>query len=148
MLASLLSGSFLGVFGSIGTGVLNFFKQRQANKHELDVLAAQKDLALIAGNNNLILEAFKTLQSSYGVDTATYQGANFPSVDWWRGMVRPITLLFLVVMSTILALWAFKKVGIGSMLTENIVEHAVKSVYEFTGLAIGWYFGSRSLVFF
>mgnify|MGYP001608443843 CR=1 FL=1 len=144
-LASIMSGGMLGILGSVGAGVLNFFKQRQADQHALNVLAAQKDLIIATGNNQAMLEAFKTLQGSYESDKETYINAKFLSVDWFRGMQRVFVLIFLVVASTSLALWAFSKVGIGSLLTEGIAEHAIKETFRFTSMAIGYIFGSREL---
>lgn len=142
-LTSLLGGGFLGVFGSIGSGVLNFFKQKQDHAHELAVLKQQTETAIAVGGNQITLEAYKAFQSSYESDKATY--ANAGIVDTIRGLVRPVVTIYLVLVASVLAGWSFSKVGIGSILTESVVEHAVKAIYDFTGMALGFYFGSRSL---
>ena len=144
-LISLLGGTTLGALGSLGMGILGFFKQNQANKHELEIMAANLEFAKAAGENKISLEAYKTLQGSYETDKETYVNARFPSVDWFRGMVRPALVSLLTLASTILALWAFSRVGIGSILTESIVEHSIQSLYRFTEFSIGWYFGNRQI---
>ena len=144
-LASLFGGTALGVLGSIGTGILAHFKQKQSDKHEMAVLAAQKDLAIVMVNNATVIEAYEAMQGSYEVDKEAYVSAKFPSVDWFRGMVRPFLVAMLSSSCVTLALWSFYKVGIETYVVENIVDHSIKALFRFTEFSIGWYFGNRQV---
>jgi len=144
-LASLFGGTALGVLGSIGTGVLSYFKQKQSDKHELEVLASRTELAEAMGDNAAILEAYKVMQGSYEVDKEAYVNAKFPSVDWFRGMVRPCLVAMLSSSCVTLALWSFYKVGIETYVVESIVDHSIKALFRFTEFSIGWYFGNRQV---
>ena len=144
-LASLFGGTALGVLGSIWTGILAHFKQKQADRHQMEVLAAQRDFAIAAGNNTLAIEAYRVMGGSYEVDKEAYVSAKFPSVDWFRGMVRPCLVAMLSSSCVVLALWSFYKVGIETYVVENIVDHSIKALIRFTEFSIGWYFGNRQV---
>lgn len=144
MITSLLSGSVLGIFGAIGSEVLGFFKERQKNKHELEVLAAQKEIAVVAANSAVMLEAYKALVTSYDADKSSYSSGHLSSVDIVRGLTRPVLTAFFVITACGVSIWSLQKVGIGSILTEQLADFSIRSLFNMAGMSVSWWFGSRS----
>jgi len=140
-LTSLLSGGMLGIFGAIGTGVLDFFKVKQKNKQDLEIMDKQLEFAKAAGSNAALLETIKLMGSSYEHDKATYQNAGY--VDVVRGLVRPAITLYLVAVASVIALWAFKKVGLEQVVVSEVAKYSIYSCLELAGICIVWYFGGR-----
>src|SRR3990167_6002525 len=91
--SSLLSGSVIGLLGSVGTGVLDFFKQKEKNKHELAMLSAQKSLVEAQGASAVSIENAKSFGQSFDVDKATY--ANQAGFVGWQGLI--FNLLMVIV---------------------------------------------------
>lgn len=141
--SSLLTGGTLGILGAIGTGVLDIFKTKEKNKHDLAMITANIELAKASGNNLAVIEAIKLAGSSYEHDKAAYVNAGF--VDIIRGLVRPILTTYLVVISSILAIWAFRKVGVEPVVVAEISKYSVSTCLELTSICIVWYFGSREI---
>ena len=142
--ASIFSGGALGVLGAVGSGVLDFFKTKEANKQELAVLAAQKDLAVTAATSATLLETIKLTAASYEQDKAAYVG-DIGWVDQMRGALRPLVTVYLVAMSSGLAYWSFKKVGIETAVVAEIAKYSVYTCLDLTSMCISWYFGSRQM---
>lgn len=141
--ASLLSGGALGVFGAVGSGVLDYFKTKERNKQELAVISAQKDLILAQADSATLLETIKMMGASYENDKATYVGAGF--VDTVRGLLRPAVTVYLVAITTGLAVWAFRRVGLEQAVVAEIAKFAVYTCLDLTGLCVAWYFGARQI---
>ncbi len=141
--ASVLSGGSLGVLGAIGSGVLDFFKTKEANKQELAVLAAQKDLAVTAASSATMLESMKLLGTSYEQDKAAYAGAGW--ADNIRAMIRPVLLAILVLTSVYLAIWSTGKVSLETAVISEIAKYSVFTCLDLTAMGISWYFGSRQM---
>lgn len=141
--ASVLSGGSLGVLGAVGSGVLDYFKTKEANKQELAVLAAQKDLAITAASSATMLESMKLLAASYDHDKAAYIGAGWQ--DSIRAMVRPVLLTILVGVSVYLALWATSLTNLETAVISEIARYACFTCLDLTAMGISWYFGSRQM---
>ena|SRR3990167_3068956 len=157
-LGSLLSGSVLGIFGAVGTGVLDFFKEKQRNKHELEMLSAQRDLIEAQGKNAVTLENAKNFGASHESDKATYANQeamtgwtglvfNFlmAIVDFLRGFTRPGLTWYFTILSTLLAIYALETVGVDAELLKRVAEYAVAAALELTGVCVTWWFGQRSI---
>jgi hypothetical protein len=140
---SIFSGGALGVVGAIGSGVLDFFKTKEANKQELAVLAAQKDLAITAANSATVLETIKLMSASYDNDKATYIGAGWQ--DSIRAMIRPVLVTVLTVTSIYLTWSAVGKVGMDSAVMSEIAKYGVYTCLDLCSMAVSWYFGSRQM---
>lgn len=142
-ITSVLSGGSLGVLGAIGSGVLDFFKTKEANKQELAVLAAQKDLAITAASSATVLESIKLMAASYEQDKATYIGAGWQ--DSVRAMIRPILLAILVITSVYLAVSSYDRVASDVAVLSEIARYAVFTCLDLTAMGVSWYFGSRQM---
>lgn len=142
-LTSLFSGTLVGVFGSIGSEVLNFFKEKQKHKHDLEILDKQKELAIVAANNLVVLETIKLLASSYENDRAHYSVEHLSYVDQIRGLVRPVLTTYLTLIATGIAIHCVTKIGWGTILMDRVSEYTVYATFELLGTCVGWYFGSR-----
>ena len=144
VIGSIVSGGALGVFGAVGSGVLDYFKTKERNKQELAVIAAQKELALANANSTAVLEGLKILGSSYDHDKATY-GKDTGVVDLLRGTLRPIVTYLLLGISIYLAIWASRQVTLEMDIIKEIAKYAVYTCLDLAALCISWYFGARQI---
>lgn len=144
-LGSILSGGALGVFGAIGSGYLEYKKTQEANKHQLAVISAQKDLALAQGQNTVLLETIKLMGASYENDKEAYTSTKLFSVDGYRGTLRPNITYLLVGLAIFLAVWAFRRVGLEVEVVKEIARYAVYTCLDLSALCVSWYFGSRQI---
>lgn len=158
VLSSLISGSVLGILGSVGTGVLDYFKQKEKNKHELAMMGAQKALIEAQGANAVSLEAAKNFGKSHDSDEARYVNKeaitgwlgllfNFLMVlvDFLRGWTRPGMTWYFVLASTVVCLWSFERAGVDDAFLKKIVEVSIATLLELTGVCVTWWFGARGI---
>ena len=135
-----LSGGALGVFGALGAGVINLVKAKHKGKKEVEILKAK--LAILEKGGPKAVVAIQSVDASYNHDKASYGGG---WVDNWRGSVRPSVITYLVVMSSVIAIWSFWKVGIDLETTKMVSRNSIDSCLRLTGICVGWYFGGRDL---
>lgn len=140
---SILSGGALGVVGAVGSGVLDYFKTKEANKQELAVLAAQKDLAITTANSATLLESIKLMGASYEHDKAAYVGAGWQ--DSVRAMIRPILVVTLTGISIYLAFTSLAEEGLDPTVISDIAKYSAYTVLNLCSLTISWYFGARQI---
>lgn len=158
MLAALLSGGATGVLGSLLSHVVDIFKQRQENKHELEL----RKLDLQAMDKEYEFQREKsgdeTLRASYEMDKAAY--VNNQKLEGWglhaltlvdviRGLIRPaLTCILLYV------LWDTRcqleqildSVGMEHISVEQATElysEMINSIIYIGTTAVLWWFGSR-----
>lgn len=139
---SLLSGGLLGTIGTIGTGILEYHKTKQKNAQDLAVMAAQLEVVKATGHNDEVIEALKVMSGSYENDKATY-GEKPGMVDTIRGLTRPALTAYLVIISTILGLWAFKRVTFAETIME-IAKGCIEMCLFLTSVSVTWWFGERA----
>ncbi len=140
-LSSVFSGGALGTIGTIGTGILDFYKMKQQNAQDLAVRAAQLEILKVTGHNEETIAAIKALESSYDADKATY-GEKPGLVDTVRGLTRPLLTMYLVLISTILGIWAFGRVTFAETIME-IAKGCIEMCLFLTSVAVVWWFGDR-----
>lgn len=138
-MGSILSGGALGVLGAVGSGVLDYFKTKEANKQELLVLAAQKDLAVTTANSATLLEN----GASYANDAAAYVGAGWQ--DSVRAMIRPVLVVMLTGISIYLAFTSLAEEGLAPDTISEIARYSVFTCLDLTSMSVSWYFGSRQM---
>lgn len=147
-IASILSGSLLGLTGSIGSAVIEFMKQKEKNKHELQVLASQRDAAVIAANNQVSLETLKVLQGSYEQDSASYWKPGAPTallvVDVARGITRPVITWYLVILASYIGYSCLREIEMSVELMRKVAEYSIYACLELCAMCVTWWFGSRS----
>jgi len=135
-----LSGGALGVVGALSAGVINLFKAKQKGKKEVDILKAKLAIAEKCGPK--AAKIIQSVDASYNHDKASYGGGWADDV---RAMVRPSVIWYLVLMTSIIAIWSFWKVGIDTETTKLIAKKSIFECLVLTGIAVGWYFGGRDL---
>ena len=158
ILASLLSGSALGLLGSVGTGILDYFKQKEQNKHALAMMGAQRALIEAQGSSALAIENAKNFGASHESDKSTYANQqamtgwmgllfNFlmAIVDFLRGFTRPGMTWFFILSSTLVCLWAFERVGVDTVFLKRVLEISIAALIELTGICVTWWMGARSI---
>lgn len=157
-LSNILGGSILGIFGSLGTGVLDYLKQKQANKHAIDLVMANKALIEAQGANAVAIENAKAFQASLASDRATYTDKVPPDgipgfllallmvvVDFLRGFTRPGLTWYFTCVATVLGIYAFKKVGFDDLFLKELVKSSVGILLELLSICVTWWFGNRSI---
>ena len=158
ILESILSGGALGFLGSIGTGILDYFKQKEQNKHELAMLGAQRALIEAQGANAVALENVKNFGLSYDSDKSTYAQASSMTgflgilanlllvlVDFLRGFTRPGMSWYLVLSSSLIGLYAFEQSGLDKVFLKGIAEQTAAGCLELSSACVLWWFGTRSI---
>jgi len=140
-LGSVFAGGALGAVGALGNGVLNFYKQKQANAHELAVLESQLVNIKAMGSSEAALAALKMVGESYNADKATYQDAK--GIDVYRGSVRPTITYMLTIMSCTIAGYCLYKVGIEMDTIKELADFSVRMCLNTTGVVVVWWFGGR-----
>jgi len=143
ILGSIFSGGAVGLLGGIGSGVFDYFKTKEANKHELAVMAAQKDLAMTAATSATLLESIKLMGASYEHDKATYEGAGWQ--DSVRAMIRPILVFLLTGLSIYLTWISVNNMELSGEVTNAIAQYSVFTCLDLCAMAIAWYFGNRGM---
>lgn len=148
LLSSLLAGGATGVIGASLGSVVEFFKQKQKNEHELALMQAEREnmaleiqgrerVATIEAESAEAVEASKAFVASIAADRATYsdgRSALLVWVDVVRGMTRPVLTTLLVML--VCVMW---------FTTDNdqLRMQIVATVLYVTTAAVLWWFGSR-----
>lgn len=116
LIASLLTGGATGLLGSLFSGVLSFFNQRQKNAHDLLLMDADRKtleleisgrerVEVIKGETAEQIEQSRLLATSIRADKATYSHGDsdwLVLVDVIRGLTRPVLTAFLGVFMMVL----------------------------------------------
>lgn len=157
--------SFLtGIGGNLFTGLLDFFKEKQRNEHELAMMkearetqrmeiAGQKEIAAINAQKEKEVARETSFQSSIAADRATYSdphaltgwagqaaGVLLVSVDWVRGMTRPILTVWAVLFFSHTA-----NVMLSAPAADaRLVAEMTNAVIATADMALGWWFGTRA----
>ena len=158
ILESLLSGSVLGIFGSLGGGVLDFLKQRQQNKHEIELINARKGLVEAEGANAVALADAQNFAASHESDKSTYANQagmtgwlgllfNFlmATVDFARGITRPGITWTLFLESSLVAIYALLRTNFPDEFWADIAVRCINSLLFLTETSVVWWMGSRAI---
>ena len=141
-IVALLSGGATGLLGTALTGVLGFFKQKQANKQmlqmremdlkeiELEAASAEKRMALDA-EREALSGSYADARTfiSKGMELTKGQKWIVVFVDLVRGLMRPAITIYFMVM-------AFSIYGVDDDLTRATILYISTST-------ILWWFGTR-----
>lgn len=158
-----LSGGLTGLAGGLLQTGLDFFKQREDNKHalkmaELDLKSQEMEFqhqvqveSMIAEKEIAVAEA-KALAESYSADSASYSkgSANWLMfiVDFVRGLVRPALTIYLIYMcASILAALEGQQNTIANLDPQSqheLYESIIDQILFMANMAVSWWFGSRS----
>lgn len=171
MLETLLTGGLLGSLGAIATNVTDYFKQKQINKHELemkhlDLEAMDKEFrykersAELEADTKLTESADDLQEASYTHDARAYSLGYKPSrvgkvalvfVDVIRGLVRPVLTCYLIycVMEARMEAQAIlnqSEVNLTSEQALGIYKEIIEMILFLSSTAAVWWFGSRGKV--
>lgn len=148
IIASLLTGGATGLLGSLFTGVLEFFKQRQKNEHDLALMMEERKtleleiqgrerVAVIEGETAQQIEDSRLLAASIRSDKATYSDGTsnwLVVVDVVRGLTRPVLTAFLGVF--MMVLWfSTDDAKLQDQITSTVLYIATTCYF--------WWFGTR-----
>lgn len=158
VLSSILGGSALGFLGSAVTGVIDYLKQKEQNKHQLAMLQAQKDLVNAQGANAVSLENAKNFGISNENDQATYFKGQIPSgvtgiilsflmifVDFLRGFTRPGITWFLIIATTLLGVEALSQTEFTPEFITGISHAVIGMLLDLVSLCVGFWFGGKTV---
>ena len=158
-IASVLGGGVTGVVGAMASHVADFFKQKEANKHEREMaelslkerameFEQQAKIATVEAEKVTTLAAENSFQASFAADKASY-GIWF--VDLIRGLIRPgLTIYLIVLTNLIVAKIAFLESVMASLEQAQafgLISDIINSILYLTTTAVLWWFGSRSKSF-
>ncbi len=140
-----LIGSALGFFTSFLPEVLNFFKQKRDQAHELAVM--NKQLAHAKALHGQKMQAIET-EADVREMEAVYEQASAPSgvtwVDGLRGSVRPvITYVFMATFVVVEVALVVAAVGQGHGLLEAIPKVWDNQTQAIFATIISFWFGGR-----
>lgn len=148
IISSIVTGGATGLLGVGISGVLEHFKQKQRNNHELSLMQAEREMmameiqgrervAAIEAESAESIEEMKLMSQSIAADRATYSSGSSPwlvFVDVVRGLTRPMITLLLIILTAIIWFSADD-----AMQQQKVVA----TVLYITTAAVLWWFGSR-----
>jgi len=152
LLLGVVSGGATGLIGSVLSGAVKFFTDRQNQAHELakmdmELKHMDKEAEIAKSIQELKLEgeesanAWKGLEASYQEAARRWSSGDsgwIVAVDVVRGMMRPFLTLFLVVLTTAIF---FTLAGEGTSVHNQIVA----TILYLTSLALSWWFADRQI---
>lgn len=157
LILGVLSGGVTGLIGTVISGGMKFFENRQKHGHELAIMEMEmqqmdKEAEIARDIKELDMEgkdrtaAWHALEASYKESTSrmsTGDSAWLVMVDVVRGLMRPvITLGLLVLMAVIYFTTAAELAGPnGTPMTVSIIQ----TVLYVGTTAVLWWFGTRNL---
>lgn len=145
-LSGITGGGIVGAAAALATGYLDLKKRQAENKHELDMLAAQKEMVLAQGANAVALERSKSVAASYENDKATYGDSLMGRIaDFYRAIQRPGITNWLLVLSTVIVCYALRKTPLALEVWSDIARVGVYTCLDLTAFCISWWFGSRQI---
>jgi len=162
ILESLISGGILGVIGSGFTNLLDYFKQKQDHKfdlelRELDLVAMEKEFEA-----QREVSADKLVETSYQHDMSIMSGlhdkvekskmssAIILLIEVVRALIRPILTIYLIVLVHLThgeAQEIIEKAGIEKidlMQALAIYDDITKMILFLGSMSVAWWFGSRT----
>jgi len=146
LIGNISTGGILGLVGSIGSGVLNYFQTKQAHGFKIEEmkLGASLEQVKTAGQLAVAREdnAGKAFTASQQADAAIKGASGW--VANLRGSTRPLlTWTFCMGTFIIIAMSAFLPQWLVD--APPLVELGISMVVDMTGMMIAWWFGSRQL---
>lgn len=157
LLAGVLSGGLTGLLGTVISGGMKFFENKQKHAYELAVMDKEmqqmdKEAEIARDIKELDMEsrdneaAWAALSASYKESTARMSSGDSPwlvLVDVVRGLMRPaITLGTLSLMAVIYFTVAEGMVGPDEIPVQVTI---IQTVLYIATTAVLWWFGTRNL---
>jgi hypothetical protein len=144
--SGITGGGVIGAAAALATGYLDLKKKQVENKHQLDMLSAQKELVLAQGQNAVALEKSKATAASYENDRANY-GENLLGriADFFRAIQRPGITDWLLLLSTGIVCYALWKTPLANEAWADIARVGVYACLDTSSFCISWWFGSRQI---
>ena len=157
LVLGVLSGGATGLIGTVISGGMKFFENKQKHAHELAVMELEmqqmdKEAEIAKDIKELDMEgkdrtaAWAALEASYKESTARMSSGDHPALVWVdviRGLMRPaITLGLLLMIGIIYFTKASELAGPdGTPMTVFIIQ----TVLYVGTTAVLWWFGTRNL---
>lgn len=148
IIGSVLTGGATGLLGTVVSGGLEFFKQKQKDEHELALMAEQRQnlelevqgkerVAQIESESARDVAESNAFAKSFETAASRWSEGNSPwlvGVDVARGLTRPLLTGYLCALVTVL--W---------FTTEDpaIRQRIVATVLYLATAAVLWWFGTR-----
>ncbi len=157
LIASVLTGGATGLIGTVISGGMRFFENKQKHAHELAIMQMEiqqmdKEAEIAKDIKELDMEgkdraaAWSALEASYKESTARMSSGDHPALVWVdvvRGLMRPLITLFLLVLIGVIyfSLSATLTGPDGTPMEVFIINSVL-----YTGTtAVLWWFGTRNL---
>ena len=157
LLMGVLSGGVTGLIGTVISGGMKFFENKQKHGHELAIMDMEmkqmhveaeiaKDVAELEMESKDSMAAWAALQASYKESTSRMSTGDskwLVMVDVVRGLMRPVITLGLLIGIGVIyfTVGADTTLPDGTPMTVNIIQTVL-----FVGTtAVLWWFGTRHL---
>lgn len=144
--AGITGGGVVGAVAALATGYLDIKKKEADHKHELAMLQAQREMVLAQGQNAVALEKSRSTVASYENDKANYGDGLFGKLaDFIRAIQRPGITDWLLLLSTVIVVYALWRMPLPPSVWEDIARVGVYTCLDLTAFCISWWFGSRQI---
>lgn len=157
LLLGVLSGGATGLIGTVISGGMKFFENKQKHAHELAIMdmeikqmnveaAIAKDIKELDMEGKDRQAAWSALEASYKESTTRMSSGDskwLVAVDVVRGLMRPVITLGLLILIAVIyfTVGAQTTLPDGTPMTVNIIQTVL-----FVGTtAVLWWFGTRNL---
>ena len=157
LIASVLTGGATGLIGTVISGGMKFFENRQKHSHELAIMEMEmkqmdKEAQIAKDIKELDMEgkdraaAWSALEASYKESTARMSSGDHPALVWVdvvRGLMRPLITVGLLVLIAVIYF----------QLSESLLApdgtpmevFVINTVLYVGTTAVLWWFGTRNL---
>jgi len=157
LVLSVLTGGATGIIGTVISGGMKFFENKQKHAHELAIMKMEieqmhveaeiaKDIKELDMESKDRTAAWAALEASYKESTSRMSSGDHPALVWVdviRGLMRPaITAFLLVLIGAIYFTVAVDLVGPDGTPMRVFI---INSVLYVGTTAVLWWFGTRNL---
>lgn len=146
LIGNISTGGILGVVGSLGSGILNYFQSKQEHGFKIEEMKLGASLEQVKTAGQLAVNreenAGKAFVASQKADASIQNTSSW--VSNLRGATRPLltwtfclATFVVIIMSAILPEWLVD--------APPLVQFGITMVVDMTAMMISWWFGSRQI---
>ncbi len=157
LILGVLSGGATGLIGTVISGGMKFFENKQKHAHELAIMDMEikqmgveaqiaKDIKELDMEGKDRAAAWSALEASYKESTTRMSSGDHPALVWVdviRGLMRPVITIGLLVLIGVIYFTAAASLAApdGTPMTVFIIQ----TVLYVGTTAVLWWFGTRNL---
>lgn len=170
-LGSILSGGATGLLGVVANGIFGWLKERGEREERLEmrrlsiqhaqlefesrerIVDREQDARELVSSDELRRSSYSQDKATYsrGIQLTTSQGWLMVLVDFLRGMIRPVTTVYLIALVTAIYITThifLKGLAVAQHInTANMLEQQreiISTVLYLCTVCVTWWFGDRA----